>query len=56
VPINSPRYRWGELDGEQRAELNQQIVDLTEAFLDDITHLLARRMVSRPSARLQNRT
>ena len=26
---------------EQRAELNQQIVDLTEAFLDDITHLQA---------------
>ncbi len=39
MPINSPRYRWSELDGEQRAELNQQIVDLTEAFLDDITHL-----------------
>ncbi len=41
MPINSPRYRWSELDGEQRAELNQQIVDLTEAFLDDITHLQA---------------
>ena len=41
MPINSPRYRWIELDGEQRAELNQQIVDLTEAFLDDITHLQA---------------
>jgi len=41
VPINSPRYRWSELDGEQRAELNQQIVELTEAFLDDITHLQA---------------
>jgi hypothetical protein len=41
VPINSPRYRWSELDGEQRAELNQQIVDLTEAFVDDITHLQA---------------
>ena len=41
MPINSRRYRWGELDGEQRAELNQQIVDLTEAFLDDITHLQA---------------
>jgi hypothetical protein len=32
VPINSTRYRWSELDGEQRAELNQEIVDLTEAF------------------------
>ena len=41
MPINSPRYRWSELDGEQRAELNQQIVELTEAFLDDITHVQA---------------
>jgi hypothetical protein len=41
VPINSPRYGWSELDGDQRAELNQQIVDVTEAFLDGITHLQA---------------
>ncbi len=39
VPINSPRYRWRELNGKQRAELDVQIVELADAFLDDIGDL-----------------
>lgn len=39
MPINSPHYRWNELNGKQRAELDAQIVELTDAFLDDIADL-----------------